>query len=161
MLANNYCIHKEKVSLALVSVFICGSLQGTPVPCMAYLHSAYRPTNKHQIHGEQHFRITSGDEEGSSVNPSEQPIPGHSLSCRNTDGEATTQEEQGRRPAAPQLVLTSWAERKWMCNNFLSLSTKGRNVTVTSSSVFKLAPAPRLPYPSFSMATRAEKWPLV
>lgn len=48
-----------------------------------------------------------------------------------------------------------------MCSSFLSLSTSGRNVTVTSSSVLRLAPAPRLSKPSFSMATSAEKWPRV
>jgi len=60
---------------------------------MMYLYATYRPTNKHQIHGKTHFRMASGDEEGSSINTSEEPIPDHSPNCRNMDAEATTQKE--------------------------------------------------------------------
>jgi len=37
--------------------------------------------------------MASGDEEGSSINTSEEPIPDHSPNCRNMDAEATTQKE--------------------------------------------------------------------
>lgn len=125
-----------------------------------YLHSTYRTTNKHQGWGKISFRISSDDGKGA-----EQPIPCSTCPAKPSRAaevaEATTSRQLCRRLPAARTALTSWAERKWMCNSFLSLSTKGRKVTVTSSSVLRLAPAPRLPYPSFSMATRAEKWPLV
>lgn len=37
--------------------------------------------------------MASGDEEGSSINTSEESIPDHSPNCRNMDAEATTQKE--------------------------------------------------------------------